>query len=457
MEDNRFYRWLRVHLPDPAWPRVVELRLDAAGGVVAVAHIQRANTNGYFAPELGWELRMPARRARLESSNQSRIPASALRFHGFTNGVDATVVFDERLAVYHPTAPLKRRGEIEIVPAQASSWTYRYFRCRTADRVPMQWMAWQRVEIVLAPPSLARLTPSLSGPHRVEVEPALWSALYGELGALSSLPAPFPALLQDHRDAVVRSTAVGDDLGTVTGFHDNRAHAIGLGMNRLNHGAAIFEDGWRTLARRGYVCLAMDLVNWSDRGGGGYEEQQSLAANFLQLGASWAGLIAYEDMRTAEFLATRPEVDAKRIAALGLSLGGFRAWQVAALSDRIAAGVSVCWMATRKGLMVPKQNQTVGQSAFSMTHPGLALYLDYPDVAGVACPKPMMFLCGKRDPLFPVAIIEEAFVKMRKVWASQQATEALETRLYDAPHEFNLTMQSDAFAWLDKVLKDRRQ
>ena len=211
------------------------------------------------------------------------------------------------------------------------------------------------------------------------------------------------------------------------------------------------------LARRGYVCLSTDLVNWSDRGGGGYDEQQSLAANFLQLGASWAGLIAYEDMRTAEFLATRPEVDAKRVAAMGLSLGGFRTWQVAALSDRIATGVSVCWMATRKGLMVPKQNQTVGQSAFSMTHPGLAQYLDYPDVASVACPKPMMFLCGSRDHLFPVAAIEEAFAKMRKVWTSQQAAGALDTRLYDAPHEFNQTMQQDAFDWLDRRLESRRQ
>lgn len=214
------------------------------------------------------------------------------------------------------------------------------------------------------------------------------------------------------------------------------------------YGARFLGD---ELARRGYVCVAMDLMNWSNRGGGGYEEQQSLAANFRQLGASWAGLIAYEDMRTTVLLATRPEVDAKRIAAMGLSLGGFRTWQVAALSDRIAAGVSVCWMATRKGLMVPKQNQTVGQSAFSMTHPGLALYLDYPDVASVACPTPIMFLCGNRDHLFPVAVIEEGFAKMRKVWASQQAADALVTRLYDAPHEFNLTMQRDAFAWLDKV------
>jgi dienelactone hydrolase len=207
------------------------------------------------------------------------------------------------------------------------------------------------------------------------------------------------------------------------------------------------------LAKRGYVCLATDMLNWSDRSGGGFENQQALAANLFQLGASWAGLIAHEDLRAAEFLATRPEVDAKRVAAMGLSVGGYRTWQLAALSDRIAAGVSVCWMATGKGLMMPKNNQTTGQSAFTMIHPGLANLLDFPDVASLACPKPMMFLCGSRDKLFPVQSIEDAFGKMRRVWESQQAASHLITRLYDAPHEFNAAMQDDAFNWLDGQFK----
>jgi len=207
------------------------------------------------------------------------------------------------------------------------------------------------------------------------------------------------------------------------------------------------------LAKRGYVCLATDMLNWSDRGGGGYENQQALAANLFQFGASFAGLIAHEDLRAAEFLATRPGVDNKRVAAMGLSVGGYRTWQIAALSDRVAAGVSVCWMATRKGLMVPKNNQTGGQSAFTMIHPGLANQLDYPDVASIACPKPMMFLCGNRDKLFPVESIEGAFGKMRKVWDSQKASDRLATRLYDAPHEFNAAMQDEAFAWLDDRLQ----
>ena len=210
------------------------------------------------------------------------------------------------------------------------------------------------------------------------------------------------------------------------------------------------------LAKRGYVCFATDMLNWSDRGGGGQEGQQALAANLFQLGMSFAGLIAHEDLRAAEFLAAQPEVDRQRVAAMGLSVGGFRAWQLAALSDHIDAGVSVCWMATIKGLILSGNNQTRGQSAYTMIHPGLFSFLDYPDVASIACPKPMMFLNGEHDRLFPLPVIEEAYVKIRAVWASQDAADKLETRLYDLPHLFNEAMQADAFQWLDLQFKTKK-
>jgi len=84
---------------------------------------------------------------------------------------------------------------------------------------------------------------------------------------------------------------------------------------------------------------------------------------------------------------------------------------------------------------------------------GVGNFLDYPDVAGIACPKPMMFLCGRRDALFPVAAIEEALDKMRRVWESQPGGAKLKTRRYDAPHEFNATMPDEASASLEVRLQ----
>jgi len=207
------------------------------------------------------------------------------------------------------------------------------------------------------------------------------------------------------------------------------------------------------LAARGYVVLVYDALNWSDRGGAGFEGQQALASNLLHLGMSFAGLIAYEDLRGAEFLASRGEVDKGRIAAMGHSMGCFRTWQVAAMSDHIAAGVCCCWMATVKGLMVPDNNQTKGQSAFTMTHPGLFNDLDYPDVASLACPKPMLFFAGQQDKLFPVPSVKAAFDKMHRVWDSREAGDKLVTRILPVPHCFNAAMQDEAFDWLDRQFK----
>jgi len=217
-----------------------------------------------------------------------------------------------------------------------------------------------------------------------------------------------------------------------------------------NYGGRFVGD---ELAKRGYVCFATDALNWSDRGGGGYESQQAIASNLLNMGMSYAGLIAWEDINAAEFLATRPEVDSTKVIALGFSMGSFRAWQVAALSDRVAAGVAICWMGTYKGLIVPKANATRGGSVFTTTHPGLANYLDYPDVASIACPKPMLFFNGEQDKLFPKPVVQEAYARMHAVWKSQGADDKLITKLWNLPHVFDKEMQDEVFQWLDKVCK----
>jgi dienelactone hydrolase len=262
---------------------------------------------------------------------------------------------------------------------------------------------------------------------------------------------PFPAvlLLNDH--------GARFDIGkekVIEPFNDTtqRRSSAEEWVKRTYDGKFICNE----LAKRGYVCFAMDALNWSDRGGAGYEGQQALASNLLNLGMSYAGLIAWEDLYAAEFIATRAEVDSSRIAAVGVSMGAFRAWQLAALSDRIAGCVAVCWMATRTGLIVPGGNLTRGQSSFTTTHPNLANFLDYPDIASIACPKPMLFFNGLQDRLFPVSSVEAAYAKMHEVWNSQNADEQLETKLWNAGHVFNQKMQEEAFLWLDRHFRNMK-
>ncbi|WP_321333014.1 alpha/beta hydrolase family protein [uncultured Bacteroides sp.] len=209
-------------------------------------------------------------------------------------------------------------------------------------------------------------------------------------------------------------------------------------------------------AAHGYVVLAIDALFWGERGqkeGANYDGQQALASNLLQMGTSWGSIITMDDVRSADFLATLPEVNPEKIGTLGFSLGGYRAWMLSAATDRIKASAAVCWMNTTDSLMTLTNNQNKGGSAYSMIVPGIRRFMDYPHVASIACPKPALFFNGTRDKLFPVNGAKDAYQTMRKVWESQHASDKLVTRIWDEKHFFNKDMQRETLAFFDKWLK----
>lgn len=210
------------------------------------------------------------------------------------------------------------------------------------------------------------------------------------------------------------------------------------------------------LARHGYVVLAVDALFWGERGrkeGTSYDAQQALASNFLQMGASWGAFINVDDMRSAEFLASLPFVDKKRVGCLGFSMGAYRSWMLAALTDVVRASASVCWMNTTEHLMTLTNNQNKGGSAYAMLIPALRRYLDYPHVASIACPKPTLFFNGTRDKLFPIEGVRDAYREMEAVWQSQGASDHLVTKLWDEKHFFNKEMQKETLEFFDRWLK----
>ena len=210
------------------------------------------------------------------------------------------------------------------------------------------------------------------------------------------------------------------------------------------------------LAEHGYVVLAVDALFWGDRGreeGPDYNVQQALNSNLQQMGMSLGSFIVWDDLRSAEFLAGLPFVDEGRIATLGHSMGSHRAWMTCALSSHINACVAVCWMNTTEHLMTMDNNQNKGGSAYTMIIPGLRNWLDYPDVASLACPKPVYFMNGSKDKLFPVEGVKDAYARMRKVWEERGAASDFHSRIYDGPHFFSKDMQDEAIRFLDEAFE----
>ncbi|SHK61690.1 Abhydrolase family protein [Xylanibacter ruminicola] len=209
------------------------------------------------------------------------------------------------------------------------------------------------------------------------------------------------------------------------------------------------------LAQHGYVVFSADAPMWGERGqkeGARRDRYDMIAGNMMMYGIDLSAYMTYDDMAGTEYLAQMPEVDANRIGCTGWSMGAYRAWMLSALSDRIKVGTAICWMVTTDEQMGFKYDRTEN-GGFANCFPGLRRWLDYPHVASIACPKPMLFINGSQDKLFPVAGVEKAFSTMHDTWKSQGADDKLETEIWDMPHSCPLKAQQRVLDFFDKYLK----
>ena len=208
------------------------------------------------------------------------------------------------------------------------------------------------------------------------------------------------------------------------------------------------------LAQHGYVVFATDAPMWGERGqkeGPRREKYDMIAGNMMMYGIDLSAYMTYDDLRATDYLASMPEVDAKRIGCTGWSMGAYRTWMLSALSDRIKVGAAVCWMVTTDEQLSFRYSRTEN-GGFANCLPGLRRWLDYPHIASIACPKPMLFINGTQDKLFPVAGAKKAFDIMHDVWDSQGAGDRLETELWEMPHSCPIRAQQRVLEFFQKHL-----
>jgi dienelactone hydrolase len=208
------------------------------------------------------------------------------------------------------------------------------------------------------------------------------------------------------------------------------------------------------------MLFAKDPPAWRDRDKMSVEDVAAMnrrcsastsliATGLFEAGITWSGVMFLDDIRTVDYLVTRPEVDPERIGCCGLSVGGFRSAHLAGLDPRIKAAVVVGWMSTY-GSMLQNKLTSIG---FMKVVPGLYQHMDLPDVVSMNVPGGLMVINGTKDGLFPLDGVYAAFDKIAAVYKKAGVPERFQGVTYDGPHEFNAQMQEKAFAWLDRWLK----
>lgn len=206
---------------------------------------------------------------------------------------------------------------------------------------------------------------------------------------------------------------------------------------------ADLKYGWD---RSRYSLKDVQHLNQQCRG-----KETTLAKSLTLAGLTWPGIVAWDDMRTVDYLCTRPEVDPKRIGCLGISMGGYRAMYLTALDERIGAGCVVGFMSTVR----PMLRAHVDTHSWVHFLPELHRYLDWPDLASLAAPRGLLVQQCAQDRLFPLAGMKASIEKIGAIYAKAGIKGKFSGRFYEAPHRFTRAMQDEAFAWLDQQLGHR--
>lgn len=214
-----------------------------------------------------------------------------------------------------------------------------------------------------------------------------------------------------------------------------------------------------TLVERGYAVLAIDAYCFGERNGrgpGGPEEKGSageLTASKFQLwcGRSLWGMILRDDLLALDYLASRPEIDARRIGATGISMGATRTWWLMALDERIQAGVAVACLTRYQDLI---EAQGLKYHGIYYYVPGMLKHFDTEAVIALCAPRALLCMNGDLDHGSPTSGIRKIEEAARPAWSLYKQPANFESIIYPGVgHEYTPTMWTLMMEWLDQSLK----
>ena len=142
------------------------------------------------------------------------------------------------------------------------------------------------------------------------------------------------------------------------------------------------------------------------------------------------GWRVYDVMRTIDWIATRPELDAERVGCMGISGGGTCTIFSAALEPRIKAAMISGYLNT-----FPGQRRHLSHCIDNYV-PGILNYAEMYDVAGLIAPRPLFVESGEKDNIFPIAASMASFEQVQKIYAVFGAVDRMEQETFPAEHSF---------------------
>jgi len=217
-----------------------------------------------------------------------------------------------------------------------------------------------------------------------------------------------------------------------------------------------------SLARRGFVAFTWDTLGQGERaqfydtdletsklGETGYTtEHTMIGAQCLLAGDNIARYTIWDGIRALDYLLSRREVDATRVACTGNSGGGTHTAYLSALDDRIGVAAPSCFITSWQRLL-----ESIGpQDAEQCLPPFLKDGLDHADFIYAFAPKPYIILSAIRD-FFSISGARETYAETGHLYSLLEAPQKLAMFEADNTHGYSLPRRIAAYNWLSRWLK----
>ncbi|QDU28296.1 Prolyl oligopeptidase family protein [Anatilimnocola aggregata] len=219
---------------------------------------------------------------------------------------------------------------------------------------------------------------------------------------------------------------------------------VGLsGLKNLHYG--------RELVERGYVVIAPDYPSLGEYS---YDFSKD-----RYLSGSMKGI--WNHMRCVDLLARHENVDAKRIAAIGHSLGGHNSIFLGVFDSRVQAVVTSCgwtpmpdyeggkisgWSGER---YAPRIRSEYGAEASRLP-------FDFYELISALAPRGFFSCSPMRDSNFDVAGVKKAIPVVREVYELWQVPDRLQVRYPECGHDFPPDVREESYQFLDKLLQHKK-
>ena len=223
-----------------------------------------------------------------------------------------------------------------------------------------------------------------------------------------------------------------------------------LGKEQLLRGTDVQPPYAPVCAELGIVTLAIDSWCFGERkhDSNGHRGEEDAFKLMLWQGRVLWGMMMFDEYRALSYLAARPEVDAKRLGAMGMSMGSTKAWWLGALDPRVSTVIDICCLTDFDSLIASRGLSGHGVYYFV---PSLLKQFDTAGINELIVPRRHLSVNGRRDPLTPPQGVEKVRDKLLPLYRAYGREQDCRIELFDCAHEETPEMRTRIIDWLKRM------